>query len=71
MKAGLYILLSVVGLFYSISTFILSIMSYNSLGKTPLALEGLIKNWENYAISDIIAVDPKEGGCPSDYEAMI
>lgn len=42
-------------------------MSYNNVGKKPLALESI---WENWEMNPIIEIRVMDHNCPSDFEPM-
>lgn len=68
-KAILYIILSLIGMAYSMACFITSVQAYTAIGKNPLALSALIHNWVSTPIVDIKTID--DNTCSSGYTQMI
>ena len=68
-KSIIYIVLSLIGVIYAVTTFIMSIEAYQQIGKKPLALSSLIVNWETKMISDIMVVKGQDV-CPTGFHPM-
>jgi len=68
-KAILYIILSLIGVAYTVTCFITGLEAYSKIGKNPLALTNLIHNWRSTPITDIKALDGDV--CKNGYTPML
>ena len=69
-KSWLYIVLTMMGIVFSIATFWTSIVSYRASLDHTVQITHLTDNWKKIPITNIVALDDEDNYCPEKYEAL-